>query len=372
MSSDKTRIPLPKKKAILPRDDHHEEDRVPKPYRYSLGIGDLDEQIRQLIKKIGDFPDEDLIQEIIVTALKLYQDQLGRADVKLINSAFKELRYAFRIFQPYHHIRKVALFGSARTPKNSPTYVLARDFARGIAHEGWMVITGASSGIMNAGNEGAGRAHSFGCNIRLPFEQMANPVVANDHKLINFKYFFTRKLIFIRESDATVLCPGGFGTHDEGFETLTLVQTGKTPPRPVVCLDRPESRYWREWVHFVKTQFIKNKMIDPDDINLIYFTHDPHDAVHYIVHFYHNYHSIRYIRDRLVFRIKRPLSAAQLSLLNEQFAGILKKGKILQFMKPFPEEANEPYTHDLIRLAFYYNRRRFVRLKDLIMEINKF
>ena len=342
-----------------------------KYHGYTAGDRVLDGMIRHLMEKAGGSPNQDLLGEIIVTALKLREDELDRGDVKLINSAMKELRYAFKVFYPYRHVRKIALFGSARTPRQSPAYRQAREFARLIVQAGWMVITGASSGVMNAGNEGAGRANSFGVNIRLPFEQSANPVIANDPKLINFKYFFTRKLIFIAESDATVLCPGGFGTHDEGFETLTLIQTGKTNPRPVVCLDPPGSNYWKSWREFLKNHLIKDGMIDREDMDLIHFTHDPREAVEVIAGFYKNYHSLRYIDDRLVLRIKKPLTEDQLDRLNDQFRDILKKGKICQYMKPFEEEENQPYTLDLARLAFYFNRRHFARLINLIHAINK-
>lgn len=338
---------------------------------YQVGVEVLDNQVHQLVAMAGGSPDARLIEEIMITALKLREDQLDRGDLKLINASLKELRYAFKVFSPYRHVRKVAIFGSARTPKSSPAYRQAKEFSRRIVHAGWMVITGASTGIMSAGNEGAGRPYSFGVNIRLPFEQMANPVIANDPKLINFKYFFTRKLIFIRESDATVLFPGGFGTHDEFFETLTLVQTGKTPPRPIVCIDPPGSHYWREWRRFIKSQMVKSKMVDPVDLDIIFFTQDPVAACQFITHFYHNYHSSRYIGEKLVLRIKRPLSAELLESLNHQFQDIIKRGKIQQRLKPFEEEKNEPYLQDLVRLSFYHNRKYFSRLLRLIEAINK-
>jgi len=196
--------------------------RRSKKHRYSTKIPILDKKVHELIEMAGGSTNADLLEEMIVTSLKAREDDLSRGDIKMMNTAMKELRYALKVFYPYAHIRKVAIFGSARTPKKSEEYNQARMFARAIVKEGWMVITGASTGIMNAGNEGAGRINSFGVNIRLPFEQDANPVIADDPKLVSFKYFFTRKLIFIRESHATVLFPGGFGTHDESYETLTL------------------------------------------------------------------------------------------------------------------------------------------------------
>ena len=340
---------------------------------YKTGNPSIDRMIHMLAERAagGCSHNQDLVEEMMVTALKIEEDELERGDVKMMNSALKELRYALKVFYPYRHIRKVAIFGSARTPKTSPDYIQAKEFAKAIVEAGWMVITGASSGIMSAGNEGAGSSNSFGVNIRLPFEQSANETIKDDPKLINFKYFFTRKLIFIRESDATVLCPGGFGTHDEGFETLTLIQTGKTSPRPVICLDPKNSKYWSTFKSFLSKELGKRGMIDPDDINLMHFTHDPHDAVRVINQFYRNYHSMRYIQDRLIFRVKKELTKQNLVKLNDLFSGILKKGKIEQFAKPFKEEDNEPHTFDLTRLALYFNRRHFACLKKMIDVINK-
>lgn len=339
---------------------------------YSTGIKKLDLGIQKLIDS-EHFDNADLLEEMITTSFKVCLEASDRGDMKLLNTTLKELRYAFKVFSPYRNVRKVAVFGSARTKRSAADYKQARDFSRQVVKKNWMVITGASDGIMHAGNEGAGRKNSFGVNIRLPFEQSANPVIKDDDKLVNFKYFFTRKLIFIRESDATVLCPGGFGTHDEGFETLTLIQTGKTSPRPVVCLDPPGSKYWSSWRNWMKMHLAKNKLIDPDDIGLIDFTHSAKEAVDIVTRFYHNYHSVRYIRDLLVMRIKRPLPARKIQDLNKKFARILKRGTIQQHENPFQEETNEHFdTQDLTRLSFYFNRRSLALLKRMIEEINEF
>lgn len=339
--------------------------------RYNTGNAHLDAMIRQVIEDSGGSPNADLLEDIMATAVKLRADELDRGDVKMMTTALKEIRYALKVFHPFRHVRKVALFGSARTPETSPDYKQAFRFSKDIAKEGWMVVTGAASGIMSAGNEGAGRDKSFGVNIKLPFEQAPNPTIAEDQKLINFKYFFTRKLIFIRESDATVLCPGGFGTHDEGFETLTLVQTGKAAPRPIVCMDPPGSTYWSAWKSFLINQLAKKHFIDADDMGMIYFTHDPKAAIRYITRFYNNYHSSRYIDHRLIIRMKRPLKAQHLKDLNKHYKSILAKGKIEQFFKPFPEEENEPHTFELTRLALYFNRRHFAKLMQLIDSVNE-
>jgi len=328
--------------------------------------------IHELIHQAGSGNNADLVEEIIITAMKIYSDNLDRGDIKIINTSMRELRDSLKVFEPYRSTRKVAIFGSARTPRHAPDYQIAEKFGRAIAKKGWMVITGAASGIMQAGNEGAGRKNSFGVNIQLPFEQEANPVMLKDSKLMDFKYFFTRKLMFLRESHATLLCPGGFGTHDEGFETLTLVQTGKTEPRPVVCLDAPGSTYWAEFLGFLKRQLVKSQMIHEEDLGIMYCTQDPQDAAEHIADFYKMYHSLRYIRDLLVLRIEKPLSDEQLDLLNQEFKGIVKKGKIEQSLKPFEEERGVPYTFHLTRLAFNFKKDCSVRLIQLIRRLNDF
>lgn len=338
----------------------------------TTGSPKLDTMIHELVHESGPGSHGDIVEEMIITALKAYGDHLNRGDIKIINTAIKELRQSLKSFSPYRAIRKVAVFGSARTPKNSLSYQLAEKFSRSIVQKGWMVITGAASGIMQAGNEGAGRKNSFGLNIQLPFEQQANPVMYMDEKLMTFKYFFTRKLMFLRESHATLLCPGGFGTHDEGFETLTLVQTGKTEPRPIVCLDAPGSSYWRDFISFLKKQLVRGRMIHEDDLDIMYLTHNAQDAVKHIVGFYKMYHSMRFIRDQLILRIEAPLTDAQLDLLNQDFKRIVKKGKIIQSIKPFEEERNAPYTFHLTRLAFNFKRECYPTLQKMIHRINEF
>lgn len=338
---------------------------------YTSGDSNTDKKIEELLRECGDVHDREFIREMLVTAIRVGADDMERGDVKMMNASMKELRYALKVFYPYRLIPKVALFGSARTPKSDRDYKLGVKFANEMVKHEWMVITGAATGIMQAGNEGAGRANSFGVNIRLPFEQDANPYIVDDSKLINFKYFFTRKLIFVRESMATVCMPGGFGTHDEGFETLTLIQTGKASPRPVVFLDAKGTTYWKSWLAFVKKELVKKKMISPEDLEIFMLTQDAKKAAQYVVDFYRNYHSMRYIGERLVIRMKRPLTHERLEKLNDQFSDITKKGKIEQYSKPFAEESNEPHLQDYVRLAFCFNRHHFSRLYPLIHQINK-
>ncbi len=338
---------------------------------YLTGNAALDKQIQSMVEKAKGFKYGPYIHDIMVTAFKIIEDAIDPADVRMLTIALKELRYAFKVFHPYEHVRKIALFGSARVPPESKDYKQAKEFARLIANEGWMVITGAASGIMSAGNEGAGRENSFGVNIQLPFEQEANPTIIDDQKLINFKYFFTRKLIFMRESDATILFPGGFGTHDEGFETLTLIQTGKALPRPVVCLDPPGSKYWKSFRYFLQHELVKRKLIDPEDMGLIHFTHDPKDAVDFVAHFYHNYQSLRFIGDRIVIRMKRPITRVRLAKINRDFKDLIKSGTVQQQDEALPEEEDELHTLGLQRLIFRSTKRHYARLHALIHEINK-
>ncbi len=308
---------------------------------------------------------------MITTVFRLRDEKVQRGELKIVNTTLKEMRYAFKIFEPYRNIRKVAIFGSARTPRTAREYKQAKDFGREIARRGWMVITGGATGIMSAGNEGAGSENSFGVNIRLPFEQEANPIIAKDPKLINFKYFFTRKLTFLKESDATVLFPGGFGTHDEGFESLTLVQTGKAAPRPIVCIDPPGSRYWKSWRDFVVKQLLHGKLIDANDLDLINFTHDVKEAADIVVGFYRNYHSLRFVGDKLVIRMKRPLNERIMKRLNLQYPEIIRRGNIQTLSVPLPEEENEPDTFNLFRIVLDFNRRDYARLRKMIDVINE-
>src|SRR5881397_4614 len=289
---------------------------------------ELKRRIDDLIAFKGGGHNPELVADIIEQALRLLKDVEGRGDVKVIQTAVRELRYAFKLFAPWASTRKVTIFGSARTAPSKQEYQQAVDFARKIADAGWMVITGAGPGIMQAGHEGAGPERSFGANIRLPWEQSANPVIQHDKKLITFKYFFTRKLTFVRNSDAMVLFPGGFGTMDEGYEALTLMQTGKSRIMPLVLMDRPGGTYWRTWDDQIREQLLRNQLISPDDLGLYQITNDTDEAVKIITRFYRNYHSMRFVRELLVIRLKHPPSESAIDNLNEDFADIIAGEKI--------------------------------------------
>ena len=284
--------------------------------------------------------------------------------MKLLNRAVKELRYAFKIFAPYSDIPKVSIFGSARTAEDHPQYLAAVRFAELIEQAGWMVITGAGNGIMRAGHHGAKREASFGVAISLPFEQSANTIIDGDHKLVNFKYFFTRKLMFVKEARAIVLFPGGFGTQDEGFEALTLVQTGKSAPIPIVLCDEPGGTYWQHWRTYVKSELLHHGMIDEDDMNLFHITDDPEDAAAEILRFYRRYHSSRFVHKDFVLRLRTAISDDELGLLNREFADLLDEGEISQVPKALADEDGEYAALPRLVMRVPQEERRSIAADD--------
>jgi len=344
----------------------------PSPRRpYQLPVAELNQQIESLLaaaRRDATAPaDVELARQILVTGLHLLRDGTSRSELKLVNSALKELRHAFRVFKPYAAIRKVAVFGSARTRPGHPDWTQARDFSERIVRAGWMVITGAGDGIMGAAQGGAGRDASFGVNIRLPFEQHANETIAGDPKLINFRYFFTRKVVFVKEAHAIALFPGGFGTHDEGFEALTLVQTGKSEMVPIVFVDEPGGAYWRDWFDYVTTHLAERGLIDPADLNLFRVTDSVDRAVGEIEGFYRNYHSSRYVDGRLVLRLHVAPDDRQLEALNDEFGRLLESGRIERATATSPDESEMPH---LPRLRLHFNRRAIGGLRSLIDRLN--
>lgn len=332
-----------------------------------------DDQFRRQLEDLLALSDTDpqagLLKDLLGSVLRLNESRLDMLDLKIVHRSLREMRYAFRAFQPYRHRRKVSIFGSARIPQDHPLCDLARRFARLLAERGYMVITGAGEGIMRASNEGAGRENSFGVNILLPFEKEPNPAILDDPKLIHFKYFFTRKLFFARESHASVMFPGGFGTHDETFEILTLLQTGKNNPHPVVLMDLPGESYWRQWEGFVRENLLAATLIAPADLGLFRIMDSAEAAVAEIDGFYRNYHSSRFVKDRLVLRLQQPLTAAQVDDLNVRFAHLCPDGKIEQG-PALPEEADEPELLALPRLIVPYHRRSAGGLRQLIDVVN--
>jgi len=301
---------------------------------------------------------------------RLVGDETYSADLKMLNHALLELRYAFKVFAPYRSVRKVSVFGSARTGKDRLEYKMAKRFSNKVSNRGYMVITGAGPGIMEAAQGGAGRARSFGVNIRLPFESKANEVIENDPKLIHFKYFFTRKVCFLKETDAIVIFPGGFGTHDEAFESLTLVQTGKSDLVPIVFVDRPGGTYWSAWLDYVRTHLRDEGYIDGFDESLFHVTESVEDAVDVVDGFYRNYHSTRYVRPLQVIRMNQPVTDSLLERLNREFSDIVVSGKIERLSAALEAEKDEPKTADLHRIAFRFDRKSYGRLRSLIDVLN--
>jgi uncharacterized protein (TIGR00730 family) len=313
---------------------------------------------------------EGYVQQIKETADKLLRDGASRGDVKLLSVALKELRYALTVFANYRQRRKISVFGSARLPLDHPACVQAIDFGRRMAEAGFMVITGAAQGIMEAGHVGAGKEQSIGVNILLPFEQQANAVIANDPKLIHLRYFFTRKLLFVKESDACALFPGGFGTLDEGFEALTLVQTGKSHLFPIVMVDEPGGRYWQRWLDYIKGSLLELKLISPSDLALFKLTDSVEEAVAEVVNFYRVYHSMRYVGRHLVLRLQQAPGPKLLDRLNAEFSDLLHGGTF-EVTAALPAEANEPHLAALPRLRFHFVRKDMGRLRMLIDVLNR-
>jgi uncharacterized protein (TIGR00730 family) len=336
----------------------------------SLGDAEFDGRIRQLVSDWGCGSSCELIQEMIVTALKMGRDNLGVADLKLFNRALKELHYAAKVFEPYDNVKKIVVFGSARTPGDAPEALEAEAFARKMREHHFMVITGGGNGIMGAAQRGAGRAHSFGLNIRLPFEQRANETIEGDPKLINFNYFFTRKLNFVKETHAVALFPGGFGTLDEGFEVLTLMQTGKARILPIVLMDKPGGCYWETWFSFLGEYLLKVGLVSEEDFCLFKITKNVDHAVEEVLGFYKNFHSYRWVGRRLVIRIQNKLTEAALADLNLRFADVLATGCITQG-SALRAEFNEPEIVQLPRLILIPHRNGFGRLRRLIDAINQ-
>jgi uncharacterized protein (TIGR00730 family) len=330
----------------------------------------IDARIKQLVEEWGCGTSCELIREMIATVLKMGRDDLGIADLKLFSRSLKELRYAARVFAPYTGRKKVVVFGSARTSSDDPCFIAAEDFARKMRQHGFMAITGGGDGIMGAAQRGAGRENSFGLNIRLPFEQRANETIEGDPKLINFNYFFTRKLSFVKETHAVALFPGGFGTMDEGFEVLTLMQTGKARIIPLVLVDQPGGRYWETWFRFLRECLLAQGLVSENDFDLFKITHDVDEAVALILQFYKNFHSFRWVGQRMVIRLNHAIADEAVANIERDFQDILVTGGIVQ-SAALHEESNEPALQKLPRLVLTPYRTNFGRLRKLIDAVNK-
>jgi len=333
-------------------------------------LANIEAQIAAWLREQSSSSNEALIGEMIRTIIKLAGDETNRGDLKILNRALKELRHAFKVFARYSSVRKVSIFGSTHIQETDPYYHLAKQLADRLAQEGLMVITGAGPGIMQAGHEGAGRDNSFGVNIRLPAVQQANRFIKDDSKLMSFHFFFTRKLMFVKEADAVVIFPGGFGTHDELSESLTLAQTGKSQIVPIVLMDLPDRQYWRQWERFVREAMLSRGYISGKEFSFFKIMDNVEAAVGEIETFYRNFHSYRFVKQDLVIRLNHPPPPDLIDTLNQSFVDVLTKGKIKQ-TDPLAEEADDQGTLHLSRLSVPFNREDFARLRQMIDVINR-
>lgn len=312
----------------------------------------------------------DIARSLLATVWELCHERTDMGDLKIADAALAEMAEAFRVFGPYRSVRKLTMFGSARTLPADPVYVLARDLASRLAGAGWMVVTGAGPGIMAAGTEGAGRDHAFGVNIRLPNEEGANPFIAQDPKLVEMRYFFTRKLMLMKESHAYAVLPGGFGTQDECYELLTLLQTGKAEPAPVVLVETEGGTYWHGWRRFLDEEAVRPGYVSGEDVALFRVANTVAEAAAEVLGFYRNYHSCRWVGDLLVLRLQVEPSPGELKALNRRFADIVSSGTIHP-ARPFPPERSGHDHVELPRVAFRFDRFRFARLRLLIDALNE-
>ena len=331
-------------------------------------LTELAGDIEGWLRSQNDFVNADQFAGILRTLLKLAQDNTERGDLKILSRTLQELRQAFRIFAPYRHIRKVSIFGSTRVPVGHPYYDLARSVGKALADAEYMVITGAGPGIMQAGHEGAGRDHSFGVNIRLPSIQDANPFIRRDPKLMNFHFFFTRKLLFVKEADAVIIFPGGFGTHDELMESITLAQTGKTQLVPIILMDLPDGTYWTRWLEFLRDDVMSRGYISEREMTFFRIHRNAQSAVEEIARFYRNFHSYRFVGGDLIIRLNHPPPPQLIDQLNRDFRDIVI-GDVRQ-TEPLPAEANDANTLHLHRLLMRFNREDYARLRQMIDVIN--
>ena len=335
-----------------------------------VALANIGAQIEDWLHAQAGAGNEDLVAEMLRTVLKLVEDEASRGDLKILNRALKELRHAFKIFAPYRSVRKVSIFGSTRVQESDPYYQLGKNLGHRLAESGFMVITGAGSGIMQAGHEGAGREHSFGVNIRLPFVQRANRFIQGDPKLMTFHFFFTRKLMFVKEADAVIFFPGGYGTQDELIEALTLAQTGKSQLVPIILMDLPDKSYWSEWEEFLREAMLRRGYISEEELSFFKIINDVDAAVREIKSFYRNYHSYRFVKQDLVIRLNHPPAPGLIETLNREFQDILTEGKVQQ-TEPLANESDDPDTLHLHRLLVHFNREDFARLRQMIDVINR-
>jgi uncharacterized protein (TIGR00730 family) len=338
---------------------------------FSRPNADIDQIISRLLEITGDIHHPGMIRDMVLSVLKIGQDVGYLADLKLINRTLREMRFTTKVFGPYRDKKKVTIFGSARTGPDNEMYRKCIDFSRQLAEKGYMIITGGGPGIMQAGNEGAGSENSFAVNIRLPFEQAPNPVMFRNKRLITYKYFFNRKVAFVKEANAVAVFPGGFGTLDEAMEVFTLIQTGKTSPKPLILIDDQDG-YWEQFLDFVKQSLLVKGFISGEDFSIFTITKDENEAVEVIENFYRTYHSLRFIDHRLVIRLNKELTSGQITILEDEFSELIKEGDHIRCCGQFPEEADEPDLADLPRITLIFDHHHYGLLLAFIHRINTF
>ena len=332
--------------------------------------GSVDKTIDLLMKQAEGIHQPEIIREMILAALKAGQEDGEKADLKLMNATLKEMRFTTKVFSPYRDVKKVTVFGSARTKPEETLYAMARELGQKLVEAKYMVITGGGPGIMQAVNEGAGPENSFGVNIRLPFEQRPNPVIDGNPRYVIYKYFFNRKVAFLKEAHAIAFFPGGFGTLDEAMETLTLVQTGKRSTLPLILIDEPGGTYWKRWLSFLKNELLSRGLISQTDFALFECVDTVDEAIEKINHFYCNYNSLRYVGDKLVIRLNSPINPQQVKELRNHFSDILVPEGDMFLSKALPEESEETEISHLPRLIIDFNREDFGRLRKFIDALN--
>lgn len=331
----------------------------------------IHDEINRIAEEASTKHDSRYLKEYIKTGINMAQSNVSDHDFSVMVRTVREMYFANTIFQPYRHIRKITIFGSARIKPGEPAYDTTKQFAVEASDHGYMVITGGGPGIMQAGNEGAGAERSFGLNIQLPFEQQANHIIRDNPRSIDFYYFFVRKLNFVAESDAMVACPGGFGTMDEIFESLTLIQTGKAKIYPVVLLDSPGKTFWLNWLAFIRVELVDAGLISEDDLHLIHVTKSPSEAIDHIDQFYRIFHSYRFVGDQIVIRTNADIPDQWVTHLEHNFADLIKPGGKISKVKALDEEKDEPEIAALPRIAFPIQRGNYGRLRLLIDQINQ-
>jgi uncharacterized protein (TIGR00730 family) len=338
---------------------------------FSRANADVDQIISHLLEVSGDIRQPALIREMLLAVLKVGQEVDYLADLKLINRTLREMRFTTKVFGPYRDRKKVTIFGSARTEPDNEMYRKCVDFSRKLAERGYMIITGGGPGIMQAGNEGAGSENSFAVNIRLPFEQAPNPIMYRNKRLITYKYFFNRKVAFVKEANAMAVFPGGFGTLDEAMEVFTLIQTGKTSPKPLILIDDQDG-YWEQFFDFVKESLLVKGFISGEDFSIFTITKSVDEAVAVIENFYRTFHSLRFIDNRLVIRLNKPLAPDQIAILEDEFSELVREGDRIRCCGLFPEENDEPDLADLPRISLLFDHHHYGLLLAFIHRINTF